>query len=307
MKVEAGSKDNREEFLAYCRLHRVEVDDSYLYEEDLAEFKEGEENPTFIIRDEGVIVAAASIILDDYHRRGNRGRFRLFHSMNRKIQDYRALFNALKPAIGGLGHVVVFVPDEDPKMAKAMDTLGFFVERSSCLLVRETNALQPLPALPEGFFLQVFRPEIDEGNWVHVRNQAFAQLLGSQTPLVEKQVVKMTQEDGHLSAGMMILFDKDRAVGLVRGADDEYEDQPIMNIGPLAVLPDYQGRGLGRYLLRVAIAFGKEKGYEKVVLSVNAENEHAKSLYVKEGFVQVEGIRCFRWNMDQHGERLAEF
>jgi mycothiol synthase len=297
MKVEVGSKENREEFLAYCRVHRLEVDDSYLYDEDLMEFKEGEKNPTFVIREGGVIVAVASIILDDYHRRGNRGRFRIFHSVNQRVEDYQALFHALEPAISDLEHVIVFVSDEDPKMAEAMEALGFFVERSSCLLRRETKEIQPLPELPDGFSLQIFQPGIDESNWAGVRNQAFAKLLGSQTPLTEEQVVKMTQEDVHLPQGMMILFDRTQAIGLVRGADDEYEDQPIMDIGPLAVLPEYQGRGLGRYLLRAAISFGKQKGYGKVVLSVNAENERAKSLYLKEGFVQVEGIRCFRWNI----------
>jgi mycothiol synthase len=90
MKIEAGLKENREEFLAYCRVHRLEVDDSYLYEEDLATFEEGEQNPTFVIREGGVMVAVASIILDDYHRRGNRGRFRIFHSVNQRVEDYQA-------------------------------------------------------------------------------------------------------------------------------------------------------------------------------------------------------------------------
>lgn len=296
MKVEAVTGKNREGFLAYCRAHRLEVDDSYLYEEDLAEFEVGEDNPTFVIVEDDLIVAAASLILDDYHRRGKRGRFRIFHSINRRIEDYQVLFHALKPTMRDLEHVIVFVSDEDLEMPKAMEALDFYLERSSCLLIRESKEIQALPALPDGFSLQVFRPGIDEADWVNIRNQAFANLLGSQTPLSKEQVVKMTQEDVHLEAGMMFVFDGDRAVGIVRGTDDEYEDQPIMDIGPLAVLPEYQGRGLGRYLLRAAIAFGKEKGYKKVVLSVNAENENAKALYLKEGFIQVEGIRCFRWN-----------
>jgi mycothiol synthase len=206
------------------------------------------------------------------------------------------LFGALRPLISQASHVIVFVPDTEAEMAKAMEELDFYVERSSCFMARETDEIEPVPALPAGFELRTFRPGKDEGNWTRVRNEAFANLLGSQTPLVEDQVAKMTQEDGHLPQGMMILFHGDRAVGLVRGEDDEYEGQAAMNIGPLAILPEYQGQGLGRILLRSVIAFGKNKRYKQVVLSVNAENTGAKALYLKEGFVQVEGIRCFRFD-----------
>jgi mycothiol synthase len=99
----------------------------------------------------------------------------------------------------------------------------------------------------------------------------------------------------------MILFQHDLPVGVVRGADDEYEGSPIMNIGPLAILPEYQGKGLGRALLRASIKFSKEKGYGKCVLCVNADNEQAKVLYLQEGFQQAEGVACYRYKIKEKG------
>lgn len=100
-----------------------------------------------------------------------------------------------------------------------------------------------------------------------------------------------------LPGGMMFLFHHDKPVGIVRGAADEYEGEPIMNIGPLAILPEYQGRGLGRILLRAALRFAKEKSYASTILSVNGENERAKTLYLQEGFRQVEAVVCYAYRL----------
>ncbi len=296
MKVEAITQDNLEAFFTYCRTHRKEVDDSYLYEEDLAEFVLGEENPSFVITNKGATVAAASLVLDDYHRRGKRGRFRIFHAENRDPQVYRQLLDALRPSLSDLDYIFVFVPDEDPITGDVLKSLDFFVERSSYLLLRDTDNLPELPPLSEPLRVQIFRPGMDETHWVTVRNRGFAKLLGSQTPLLEAQVVKMTQEKDYLPEGMMMIYDGNQPVGIVRGTDDEYEGEPTLCIGPLAIIPEYQGRGLGRYLLRAIVRFAKEKGYKQVYLSVNAENEGAKALYLKEGFWQEEAVHCYRLN-----------
>lgn len=296
MRLEVVTQDTLEAFFSYCRACRKAVDDSYLYEEDLSEFVIGDENPSFVITDSGEVVAAASLILDDYHRRGKRGRFRIFHSVNRDLEVYRQLFDALRPAMDELDHVFVFVPDEELETMRVLKSLGFFRERSSYLLTRDTQRLNPLPELAASLRLEIFCPGRDESDWVMVRNRGFAGLLGSQTPLLEEQVVKMTQQEDHLPEGMMMLYEGERPVGIVRGTDDELDGESVLCIGPLAVIPEYQGQGLGRYLLRAAVQFAGKQGYKKIYLSVNAENEGAKALYLKEGFVQEEAVHCYRYD-----------
>ena len=69
----------------------------------------------------------------------------------------------------------------------------------------------------------------------------------------------------------------------------------MMNIGPLAIQPKYQGQGLGRMLLRASLCFARDKAHTRVIPSVNGENERAKALYIQEGFQQVEAVVCYEY------------
>lgn len=297
MKVEALKTEKLEDFKAYCKKHRKELDDSFLYDEDLHNFKVDEENPTYIMTDSsGIIKGAVSLILDDYHRKGKRARFRIFHTVSHDDKSYQQLFEEILNHTKSLNHVFLFVPLLNQKLKDAMERLKFDVERYTFLLVREDFEVRA-PAIPQGFEIRGFRPGADEADWCTVRNAAFSKLKGSETPITPEMVAKMPSDSDYLEGGMMILYENDKPVGVVRGTDDEYEESPIMNIGPLAILPEYQGKGLGRVLLRAAIKFSKEKGYKRCVLCVNADNEQAKALYLQEGFQQTEGVVCYRYEM----------
>lgn len=297
MKVEALKMEQLEDFRAYCKKHRKELDDSFLYDEDLENFKIEAENPTYILTDiSGNIRGAASLILDDYHRKGKRARFRIFHSELHDDQSYKQLFEETLKHTDSLDHVFLFVPLLNQKMKDVMEKLNFGVERYTFLLVRDDLEVRA-PAIPPGFEIRSYRPGMDEDAWCMVRNAAFSKLKGSETPITLEMAAKMATESDYLDGGMMILYKNDQPVGVVRGSDDEYEDSPIMNIGPLAILPEYQGKGLGRVLLRAALKFSKEKGYKRCVLCVNADNEQAKALYLQEGFEQTEGVVCYRYEI----------
>lgn len=53
----------------------------------------------------------------------------------------------------------------------------------------------------------------------------------------------------------------------------------------IAVRPSESGRGLGGALLRAAIAWGGQTGGSSMVLNVRPENDRAKRLYERHGFV----------------------
>lgn len=295
MRVEELRNERIADFIAYCRKHRLEVDDSYLYEQDLKDFELSVENPTYImINQNGVVVAAASLIIDEYHKRGKRARFRIFHSEIEDTNSYQLLMKAILKHTKDIDKLFLFIPVENKTLTKYIEELEFQVERYSFLLVR---AEQDVPAytLPEEYEIRPFRPGHDEEIWCQVRNAGFARLQGSETPVTPEMVKKMTAERDYLEGGMMILFHNDRPIGVIRGSDDEYDNSPIMNIGPIAIIPEYQGKGLGRSLLRASLRFAKEHSYDKTVLCVNGENDHAKTLYVQEGFKQVEAVVCYQY------------
>jgi mycothiol synthase len=297
MKIEALKKERTADFIAYCKKYKTEIDDSFLYDEDLKDFEPDRENPTYIAVDEqGDIIGTASLIMDDYNRRGKKARFRILHSKTDNQVCYNMLMDAVLKHTEDLDKVFIFVPIINKKLIEAVERLKFNIDRYSFLLVRE-NQVVPRYSLPEGYEIRSFRAGKDEEIWCRVRNAGFAKLKGSETPQKPEQVAKMAAAEDNIEGGMLILYHKERPVGVVRGAKDEYENSPIMNIGPLAIIPEYQGKGLGRSLLRASLEFAEKKNYSRTILCVNAENERAKALYIQEGFKQVEAVVCYEYKL----------
>jgi mycothiol synthase len=295
MRVAALENVRVHDFVVYCKKHRKLVDDSYLYDFELRDFEVSEENPTFIIlNQQDEIVGAASLVMDDYHKRGKRARFRIFHCEVDDLQLYEQLLQAVLKHTAELDKVFLFIPVVNNKLIEIIQGLKFTLERYAFLLVREDSDDAEVN-LAEGYEMRAFQKGQDEENWARVRNAAFATLKGSETPITTDGVTKLLHDEDYIEGGMMLLFHQGKPVGVTRGADDEYENAPIMNIGPVAVIPEYQGRGLGRILLRTALKFAKKKGYNRTILSVNGENERAQALYIQEGFKQVEAVVCYEY------------
>jgi Acetyltransferases len=299
MKIEKLENERISDFTAYCTRHRSEVDDSYLYGEDLGEFKPDEANPTYILTDDqGKIRGAASLVMDNYHRAGRRIRFRIFHTETNDIADYRNLLLAASTQARGMDELFVFVQLKNKDMLRIMKALNLKIWHYSFLLVKENISKYPLNLL-EGYVIRPMIPGKDEAIWCSVRNEAFASLAGNETPMTEDIIHERTQAADYLENGAMILFHGDRPVGVVQGLDDEYDGAPIMCIGPLAIIPDYQGRGLGRLMLRTSMNFAGQHGYTRAVLCVNGENDRAKILYKHEGFHEIEEVVAYTYKLDQ--------
>ena len=66
-----------------------------------------------------------------------------------------------------------------------------------------------------------------------------------------------------------------------------YAHEGMLGMG---LLPGYRGKGLGERLLRTALDAARRAGFERVSLSVYAQNTRALALYRKVGFVH-EGTR----------------
>jgi mycothiol synthase len=305
MNIEKLKNDRVLEFEEYCKKHRRELDDSFLYDEDLKDFEPNDENPTYIVTNQhGDIVGVASLMIDDYSKRGRKARFRIFHSEIENMECYSMLMKAILNHTDGLDKVFVFVPFVNSKLAKFLEGLKFMVERYTFVLVREDLKV-PQYSLKEDFVVRTFQSG-DEEIWCEVRNASFAKLQGSETPVTPDMVQKMMSNEDHIEGGSMILFHKNSPVGVIRGSDDEYENAPIMNIGPIAIIPEYQGQGLGRSLLRASLNFAKEKSYKKTILCVNADNEQAKALYIQEGFKQVEAVTCYNFELFKGNEKASK-
>lgn len=298
MRVEVLESNRVEEFIAYCRKHRGEVDDSFLYDEDLKEFEPNAENPTYIVVDDNEqIIAAASLIINEYHRRGKKGRFRILHSEVPEAEIYNMLLQAILKHTEGLDKIFVFMHTDDSAAIEIIEELKFTIERYSFFLVREDLEVQSFK-LPEGYEIAPFKVGEHENAWCQIRNSAFAKLKGSETPITPGMVSKMISDSDSIEGAALLLYHEERSVGVIRGALDEYEGTQTMNIGPVAIIPEYQGKGLGRCLLRAILQFAKDNNFKMTSLCVNGENERAKALYLQEGFKQAEAVVCYDYHIN---------
>ena len=294
MQAEKLLHYDKDEFISFCLRNRNKVDDSFLYDENMKTFVPDEDNPTFIVKKDNSIIAGISLILDDYHRRGKRGRFRIFYSEVKDQNIYCSLLSELLKHINGIDKVFIFVPFMNSELSDIIKRLNFKVERFVYLLIKEITEPQVIH-LPEGYSIREFQPNKDEEEWCFIRNTAFANLKGNSTPVTKEMVQKLVSSSDYLEGGLLFLMHNNNPVGIIRGAKEDYNGESVMNIGPLAILPSHQGKGLGRQLLRASIDFADKKNYKKTMLCVNAENEKAKELYLKEGFIQVEGVVAYEY------------
>jgi mycothiol synthase len=293
MEIIALNSSRIQDFVDYCVKHRTDLDVSFLSDEDLCTFKPDLENPTYIsVNEQGQIIGAASLIIDAYNWQSRKARFRIFHSTTEDEKCLKGLLAALFGHVSGLNSVYLFIPLANRSLIGLVEKLKFTLERCSFLFLRDTPEV-PRFSIPNGYIIRPFRLGIDEAAWCEVRNAAFACLKGSETPMTADMVAKMASGDEHIDDGMIMLFDGETPVGVVMGSIGKHKSSPVMDIGPLAIIPRYQGKGLGRALLRVVLQLAERAGYEKTVLCVNADNELAKALYINEGFKQVEALACY--------------
>lgn len=68
---------------------------------------------------------------------------------------------------------------------------------------------------------------------------------------------------------------------------------PLADVQTIAVLPAYEGRGIGSTLLRGLISEATERGAKDVLLEVRADNPRAQGLYEHLGFEHIHTRRGY--------------
>ena len=96
------------------------------------------------------------------------------------------------------------------------------------------------------------------------------------------------EHPGALADGLLLAYRGDCCVGFCR--NERMSSTGV--IGVLGTIPEARGIGLGRALLRWAIASFGSRGFPRVGLMVDGENESALALYRSEGF-EIERTRRF--------------
>ena len=145
------------------------------------------------------------------------------------------------------------------------------------------------PEWPAGLVGRPFGGTADVETWVRVFNAAFADHA---TPLqLDAGFVSAGLADPDTDDGDVILVEE-AATGELVGfcaTDPGRHEGHVSDHGEIwavGVLPDRQGRGIGRQLVRAGVERLRAIGVPNVSLSVNGRNEGALGLYESEGFVR---------------------
>lgn len=297
MRVEELKNGMVEDFKTYCKKVRMVLDDSYLEDEDLRNFEVNDEDPTYVLLNEdNKIIGAVSLMMDKYFVSGRKGRIRILHAVETNLEAYRLMFETILKKAKDIDKIFYFVPEKNPELQHILQELCFEIERHSYLLEREAIGVAE-PTFSEGYDLRPLVFGRDECLWCEVRNESFAKLLGHETPVTSEMISKMQDSASYLKGGMMILYHNEKPVGIIRAVKEFYKDEFRTYIGPIAIKPDYQGKGLGKNLLRAGLKFGIDNGLCKAFLTVNGENDKAISLYIREGFRKELKLTCFNYNL----------
>lgn len=293
MNINKVDHSNMGAFVKFCQRVREVVGDSYLEDHELEAFLPTEENPSYLLYDGENLLGAASLMVEQDNR---TARFRILHSTIPSKEAYQSLFEAILEDIEDIDIdtlTSIFPLALKQAMVILLD-LSFEVERYIFVLERLLIDC-PESDFPDGYTIRPMIENKEEAYFCDVRNAAFADLKGS-NPITVSKAITMQQSTDYLIGGTLLLFDGDSPVGTVRVGKEPDGSEEIASVLSLSVLPSYKGLGLGRNLLRAALQHARSFGLPKVYLCVNADNEHASSLYIQEGFEKTDSFVSLIYN-----------
>lgn len=315
--AEPLSPANLPDFLAYAAAYGPLHDESFVPGPG---FEAGEERPSFLLRGPGGEAAGAvSLMLGRSMLAAGRGRFALLHAGGAGAGSREAYLALLRAALGAARGKVpllyLFLPEEFAQPRGWLEEAGFAFERTAYLMGREPEGaggaasgaarIGPLgAALPPGYSLEA----VERGDgaslaeFVAARNRNFREVAGSSPASVEDWEGRYDEAEA-LPGGILLLRSPEgEACGTLFIERDEEEGSVF--IGAVSVDEGRRGLGLGRALVREAVARGAALGLPRAYLSVNAKNDKALGLYLAEGFTRRKAMSCLSASLEELGRRI---
>jgi mycothiol synthase len=238
-----------------------------------------EPDMTLVALDDGELVGYCSTATDDLtvhpdHRRRGHG--------HRLVDATRALL-----ADRGQAELILYVPSHMPGSLAFVRELGFRYRSSLWQFELDEPAAVPRPVFPADVSTRTWYPDEDVEAWVTFVARAFE---GHPTPVhVTPDVVRLVNADPRFDPGGILMVERRDEPGVpIAFARAELlsdgSDVPGGYVNLIGVLPAWRGRGLGRELLRWAVAYLRERGAARISLAVEAANDHATELYRRHAF-----------------------
>jgi mycothiol synthase len=289
MKVSRLTDDKVKEFIEYCVKYCPEQDESFIPREDY--MPENDEITYLLLNDNNEIAGTASLMLNSQFRKIKKGRFRIFHCKEKLAGNYKLLLDEVLKHTNGIENIFCFITEENTDVIKIWESLGFKIRRYSWVLDRKIDDTISFK-LPEGFTVKKMVDGRDEESYCNIINSAFAQIEGH-THFLPERIEEMKKDNAYFDGGFNLLWNNDEPVALIKLIKTNEDGEDILFINTLAVHTSFQGKGLGRALLKYGINLGKQMGLKRAMLTVNSENANATDLYFKNGFMKIVVYICY--------------
>jgi RimJ/RimL family protein N-acetyltransferase len=138
-------------------------------------------------------------------------------------------------------------------------------------------AMSEIVPMAEGY-IQSFREAVDRV----AREHLYLALLEAPSLELTREFVLGLLREGH---PQFVALEKDAVVGwcdIVSGSRPVFRHSGVLGMG---VIREHRGRGIGTALLEATLRAAREKGLTRIELTVRTDNERARRLYEKFGFV----------------------
>lgn len=292
MKVVKLTEKNIPTFKQYFKQYSHEQDES---NPPLDDFTTGENDPVYLLVNGSEIRGAAALMLHPEYREVRQARLRMFHAADGDYLSYLKLLNSILLHTSGLTSIYGFIEDNYSNIAKIWEDLGFESRRFAWILTRDTKEFTG-PQFPEGYELRTFRDGIDEEHWCSIINDAFGHSLGH-VRMTPERLEHWRLDPAYINGGMKLLWHNDTPVATLSMTKGKHKGKDLIFIEAIGVAGDYQGKGLGKNLLRTGIQYAADSGSPGVMLSVNGENDKAADMYFREGFKKVALYKCYYFDI----------
>jgi ribosomal protein S18 acetylase RimI-like enzyme len=183
----------------------------------------------------------------------------------------------------------------DARQAARLAREGFAPATVFHRLLIDHAGPRPAPATPPGVTVRDGAADERVRRDGHaVREESFAEHFGVVATGYDQWVEALTASSAHDWAQLRVVYVGDEPAAMLLGADTFVPDDNCGYVRSLGVRKPYRGRGLARYLLRLAFADDAARGRAGTYLHVDTAGEPAMGLYLSEGMREVLGIEVHR-------------
>jgi len=186
----------------------------------------------------------------------------------------------------GANTIQISIPEANLAARSLASNLGLkFVRRFLELKLDIYNI--PLPDVKHGAFVIRELRSGEEDKLTEIQNRSFVGTWGF-SPNTTEEIVYRTHLSGCLPGDVIMAYERDKPIGYcwtkVNPEENAARGENRGQIHMMGVDPDHQKKGIGKVLLATGLAFLKGKGMDVVHLTVDSDNQAARSLYASFGF-----------------------